>query len=144
MLAFPEALARFNSLLAHEGWPATISWVAPEHVLAFPGNKTALFLPGQPGDSQSAARAFEAARDQVIPVELYGVGSCSGVSYAYVRAIHELGQGEAMFVEHGIKVLAAASPPVLVIVRSPFWWSVVRYRHRRWLRRRDRPLANAA
>ena len=141
---FSEALERFTVLLEREHWPGTIAWVANEYVLSFPGNRTALFRPGDPGVFTSAEREFETARERALPVELYGVGFLNGVSYAFVRPISELAQGEAMFLEHNVKVSVAASPPTLFLVRARFWWSLLTYRHRLWLEGRDRALQGAA
>ncbi len=137
---FSEAIQRFTSLLAHEGWPGNIAWVTHEHVLSFPGNKTALFRPSAPGISASAERQFEEARERGLPVELYAVGFFNSVTYACVRPIHELAQGEAMFLEHNVKVSVASSPPRLFLVRARFWWSLLRLRHSAWLKSRDRVL----
>ena len=141
---FSGAIQRFTSLLEHEGWPGNIAWVAHEHVLSFPGNRTALFRPGAPGITASAERQFEEARERGLPVELYGIGFFNSVTYAYVRPLHELAQGKAMLLEHNVKVSVAHSPPRLFLVRTRFWWSLLCLRHSAWLESRDRASRSAA
>ena len=135
--SFTEALARLGSLLQHEGWPTELSWVSPEHIVSFPGNRAALYRPSPPGYGSEPARSFEAARGRGLPVELYGVGYAAGVSFAVVRPIEELAQGEHMFLTEGVKVGVAANAPSVQVVRSSVLWSFLQFRHRRWLRRRN-------
>jgi hypothetical protein len=53
---FDAAMARFQFLLRHEGWPEAVSWTTADQVVVFPMRTTCIYRPGRP-DEHGAARA---------------------------------------------------------------------------------------
>src|SRR4051794_8332970 len=96
---FDAALRRLESLLRHERWPERLIWVDLSQVIVVPMKVTFIYLTRRSGDFERARLTFDSARDRGLPIEIYGAGFRDGTTFATVRTIDELGQGEAMFLE---------------------------------------------
>ncbi len=71
-------------------------------------------------------RSFICAQRSGSPVELYGAGYHRGTTYAHVRVIEELGQGEEMFLVEGVKICIIDPPPRVLVVRTSLLWRPAR------------------
>jgi hypothetical protein len=131
------SLERFASLRRQQGWPETVRWVDLGRVLAFLPTTTFIYRPRQPGDIVGLRATFDAASVRGVPVEVAGLGCADGVTFAIVRPIEELAQGEDMFLEDNVKISLPAVPPSLVVVTSPLRWWFTLARYRRWRHYRD-------
>jgi hypothetical protein len=133
-------MARFQFLLRHEGWPEAVSWTTADQVVVFPMRTTCIYRPGRPDEHGAARARFDSARDRGVAIEIHGVGHLEAATYAVVRPIEVLGQGEAMFLEDNVKVVIAATPTRVVVTSSRVRWWAIETRHRRWIRSIGAPL----
>jgi len=140
---FDEAVTRLRELLRTSGWPTELIWVPPSHVISFPGH--VLILRQSPVRySELAARsAFESASELCPAVRVGAIGNAGGTTYAAVWPIHEIGDGEQMFIDRGLKVNAPVGNPRISIIRfAPAWWLAEGlYKH--WKRKRDVAIGTA-
>jgi hypothetical protein len=141
-MSFDEAVDGLRRLLAAVQWPETIEWVPASHVIAFP-DRVFVLRPRRVIDGQRAARtAFEAAARDCPAVRVGAVARTSDATLAAVWPIFEVGQGEAMFIEGGVKIDAPGEAPELSILTSRLRWCLMRRAHARWVQRRDAALVD--
>ena len=134
---FDVALSRLEELLRHEQWPERLVWVDLTQVIVFPLTATFIYLPRRSADFERARRTFDSARDRGLAIEIYGIGFRDDTTYAAVRPIEELAQGEPMFLEDNVKVGIQERPtPVTTVTAALHWW-LVGWRYHRWVRRRN-------
>ena len=140
---FIEAADALRKLLRGLGRSANLLWVPPAHVIAFPF-RVYVFTPGSRIESEKSAQsAFESAAAIAVAVRVGAIVSLPTRTFATVWPIHELDDGEDMFIARGVKIDAPhENPPVTIVSSRARWWLIQRL-YRRWLKRRDAMLSTA-
>ena len=137
---FPQAVERLRNLLRAMGWPEEVTWVPPSHVIRYP-HHVYVFRPESSIASRNAAHiAFDSAADTCVAVRVGAIGRSGATTFAAVWPIHELGDGEEMFIEDGVKVNAPAEDLRVTIVRSRIKWRLTRWLYESWCERQDAAL----
>jgi hypothetical protein len=117
-MTFDEARRRLIDLLIRVGWPQEIVWVDESQIVSFP-ERVFVFLRGGQYEQERVARGkYDSAAAKCPAVRLGAVGIARGRTLAAVWPIEELGQGEEMFLEEGVKIDIPAAEPRLTITRS--------------------------
>lgn len=134
---FAEAVDALRTLLRSLGRSEDLLWVPPSHVIAYPF-RVYVFTPGSRTESgQSAQSAFDSAAAVAVAVRVGAIASLPAKTFAAVWPIHELGDGEDMFIARGVKINAPhENPPVTIVSSRVRWWLIQRL-YRCWLKRRD-------
>jgi len=140
---FDDAFRRFSGFLAEVDWPQQIIWIEACEVIEFPRFTIFVFRPSQSIDLADVRAVFEASYAVVPAVHFHGVAHANGHTFAFIRPIQELAQGEQMFVVDGLKLSVSSAPPRMVVVKSRLHWWWVNRQHRSWQRRLDRALGAA-
>ena len=143
-LTFPDAFEGFRGHLRACGWPRAVTFVPFEHVLTLPHNRALLFRQPPEGDVSSGESAFDLARVEQVPAELHGLSHDGNSTLATVRIIRELAQGEAMFVQGGLKITTALPAHRISRDRSGLVWRFSAWVEARRMRRVLKALARAA
>lgn len=74
------------------------------------------------GSEVSAKREFDSAADSCVAVRTGAIGSTGTITFAAVWPIHELADGEAMFIHDSVKVDAPRENPKITVVTSAVRW----------------------
>lgn len=139
-MSFDEGKLRLVDLLAQVGWRRQIAWVDHSRITSFP-QRVFVYLPHGKFELEHAIRAeYEAALARYPAVRLGAVGIAGGLTLATVWPIRELGQGEEMFIDHGVKVNVPTQKTRVTITRSRLRWWLIRRAYREWIERRDAAL----
>jgi hypothetical protein len=128
---FEAAKRRLEELLVHAGWPREIAWVDEAHITALRERVFVLIRGGQFEPEQVARARYRSATANCAAVRIGAVGIVRGMTLAAVWPIHELGQGEEMFIEDGVKVDVPASAPVVTLTNSRLRWWWIRRAYRK-------------
>jgi hypothetical protein len=143
-MGFDEAKLRLIALLVRLRWPREIAWIDESQLTSFP-QRVFVFLPrGRFEDEQAVREKFETALARCPAVRLAAIGKARDLTLAAVWPIDELAQGEAMFVEHGVKIDVPAAEPLITITRSRLRWWLIRRAYHKWMERRDAALGTAS
>jgi hypothetical protein len=129
-MSFIHARQQMVNLLEHIGWPTTIAWIHPSRVKRFP-RRVYLFSPGGDFKTEEEAQArFDAAIGRLPAVRMGAVGIVSNTTIVATYPIHELGDGEAMFIHEAAKIDAPAEAPETTVTSSRLrWWLIARARN---------------
>jgi hypothetical protein len=90
-----------------------------------------------------AQAAFDAAAG-CVAVRVGAIGSAGGMTFAAVWPIHELHDGEQIFIAAGVKIDAPYDDRPVMVIRSRLQWWWLERAYTRWRRRRDASFGIAA
>lgn len=140
-MEFAEATTHLARLLTRMGWPDQIVWVSPERVVHIPFRATVVFRP-EPDHlaAEHASRLFREKHGQVPAILLYAVGHAGGRTFASIRVLEELAQGEDLFITDGLKIAAQGDESPTFVVRFRIAWWLHQRIYDRWQRRTQRAL----
>ena len=144
LIPFESALERLQHLLAHEGWPTDLLFVRESSVLRQRPPRALLLRPSAAEPLSLGQFAYTEAIQASVPAHLFAIGHRGGTTYAYIRAIHELDQGEDMFISDGIHVSAARPPHTIQFCRSRVRWHIASWAEARRMQKALAMLHGAA
>jgi len=137
---FDEARHRLVDLLAHVQWPREIAWVRRSHIVTFPERVFVFADRGEFEPECAVQDEYASALKKCPAVRLGAVGIAQDKTLAAVFPIYELDQGEAMFIDRGVKIdVPAVKLNVEITSSSLKWWFISRS-YRKWVHRRDAAL----
>jgi len=119
---FDEAVASFRDLLKNVSWPQNVFWLSEAQIRAV-GNCTYVYRPDRPQSHEAVRGTFQNIRSIGLTVSITAVGRSDTTTFAVVRPIYEFAQGEAMFVDRGVKIAVPATPFRTIVIHSRLrWW----------------------
>ena len=142
-IGFDEAKRRLVDLLLRVQRPREIAWVDESHITRFPDRVFVFLRRGQFEPEHVVRAKYRLAAAKCPAVRLGAVGTVGTMSLVAVWPICELGAGEEMFIEEGVKIDVPAADPVVTITTSRVTWWVIRRAYRKWIERRDAALRTA-
>jgi hypothetical protein len=136
-MTFTQAVEKLRELLRQLLRADELVWVSPSRVIRFPFH-VYIFRPSMSDNSEKTAkRLFDWATDDCVAIRVGAIGSTDTTTFAAVWPIHELADGEAMFIHDSVKIDVPHENPKITVVNSRVRWWVVERLHDRWRRRRD-------